>query len=169
MPRVQSFDPIIGVQPRVLILGSMPGVESLKQQRYYAHPRNAFWPIMAALFDQQWPEEYPQRIAQLRRLPLILWDVLHSCHRPGSLDSSILADQQQANPIAELLQQYDSIRWIVFNGQTAEKLFRQHVLGSIDERSRFELIRLPSTSPAHASKNLQQKLEEWSVIRDYCE
>lgn len=169
MSLVQSFEPLIGTHPRVLILGSMPGVESLNKQQYYAHPRNAFWPIMAELFDQQWAEDYAQRIEQMKRLPLILWDVLRACERQGSLDSSISAHQQEANAIADLLQLNKSVRLIAFNGQAAQKLFAQHVLNEIENLDRFKLIRLPSTSPAHASKDLQQKLLEWSVIRAYCE
>ena len=70
MPVVQSFDPVIGTNPKVLILGSMPGVASLEAQQYYAHPRNGFWPIMARLFDIEWAADYATRIEQLRQLPV---------------------------------------------------------------------------------------------------
>ncbi len=168
MPLVQSFDPIIGTNPRVLILGSMPGVASLEVQQYYAHPRNGFWPIMAELFDVEWASDYESRIEQLRQLPVILWDVLRSCRREGSLDAAICSSEFEPNAIAELLQQHDSLRLIAFNGATAEKFFRQRVAPEIADLERFELIRLPSTSPAHASKRLAQKLEDWRIILSYC-
>jgi hypoxanthine-DNA glycosylase len=168
MPVVQSFDPVIGANPRVLILGSMPGVASLEAQQYYAHPRNGFWPIMAELFGVDWAEDYADRIQQLSQLPVILWDVLKSCQREGSLDSDICSSEFEPNAIAPLLKQYDSVRLIAFNGATAEKFFRQRVVPLISDLQRFDLVRLPSTSPAHASKNRQQKLEEWRVITTYC-
>jgi hypoxanthine-DNA glycosylase len=168
MPVVQSFDPIIGTNPRVLILGSMPGVASLEAQQYYAHPRNGFWPIMARLFNVEWAEDYATRIEQLRQLPVILWDVLRSCRREGSLDADICSSEFEPNAIGDLLVKYDSLRLIAFNGATAEKFFRQQVAPSIPNLQRFELLRLPSTSPAHASKNLAQKLEDWRAIVRYC-
>lgn len=167
MPQVQSFDPVIGSDPRVLILGSMPGVASLEARQYYAHPRNAFWPIMANLFGIDWADSYDEKIKQFKELPLVLWDVLKSCQRDGSLDSNIAQDQLEPNAIAELLFQHPSITLIVFNGAAAEKYFLQKVAKSIQELGRVELVRLPSTSPAHASKTRQQKFSEWAIIRAY--
>lgn len=164
MPQVQSFDPVIGTNPRVLILGSMPGVASLNAQQYYAHPRNAFWPILSELSGIEWAECYEARIEQVKTLPLVLWDVLRSCQREGSLDSDIDKDQLQPNKIPRLLQQYPSISVLAFNGATSERIFRQKVANSVPDIQRLQLIRLPSTSPAHASKTLQQKTHEWRVI-----
>ncbi len=167
MSFVQSFDPVIGTNPRVLILGSMPGVKSLQAQQYYAHPRNAFWPILSRLFDVQWPDDYGERIEQFRQLPLALWDVLRSCHRPGSLDSAIDRSSHQVNDIAGLLETHSDIALIACNGATAEQLFRRHVLQALPRESVIELIRLPSTSPAHAARSFEQKLVAWRVILDY--
>ena len=168
MPIVQSFDPVIGTNPKVLILGSMPGVASLELQQYYAHPRNGFWPIMAELFGVEWAPDYANRIEQLQQLPVILWDVLRSCRREGSLDAAICSSEFEPNAIAELLQRHTSVRLIAFNGATAEKFFRQQVAPDIPDLERFDLRRLPSTSPAHASKRLAQKLEDWRIILTYC-
>lgn len=164
MPIVQSFEPVIGTDPRVLILGSMPGVASLKAQQYYAHPRNAFWPIMSELFSIQWAENYETRIEQIKALPLVLWDVLHFCQREGSLDANILQDDMQPNAIPRLLAEYPSISLVAFNGATSEKVFTQRVAKMIPDIQRLQRIRLPSTSPAHASQTLTQKTEAWSVI-----
>lgn len=167
MPRVESFDPIIGSDPRVLILGSMPGVKSLQAQQYYAHPRNAFWPIMAELFAIEWDRQYQRRIEQLQTLPVALWDVLGSCYREGSLDAAISSANMQVNPIAQLLFDCPGIALIAFNGTTAEKLFRRLVWPNVSDQSGLNLLRLPSTSPAHASMNLEQKLSAWSAINEH--
>lgn len=167
MPLVQSFEPVIGVNPRVLILGSMPGVASLNAQQYYAHPRNAFWPILSELSGVKWAENYEERIQQVKMLPLVLWDVLRSCQRKGSLDSDIDKDRLEPNEIPELLHRHASIALIAFNGTTSKKIFQQKVALSIPDITRLQLVCLPSTSPAHASKTLQQKLQEWRVIEPY--
>lgn len=168
MPHIESFAPVIGTRPRVLILGSMPGVKSLQDQQYYAHPRNSFWPIMGELFSITWSHNYQQKLNQVRKLPLILWDVLYRCQRSGSLDSNIQSDQLMANAIPQLLQDHADLSLIAFNGATAEKLFRQLVLSQLKQPEAYTLLRLPSTSPAHASQSFQQKLAQWSVITDFC-
>ena len=88
MARVRSFEPIVGHQPRILILGSMPGTASLHATQYYAHPRNAFWPIISELFDLP-SGDYETRAALLARKGVAVWDVLKTCFRAGSLDSAI--------------------------------------------------------------------------------
>lgn len=167
MPFVESFPPEIGTNPKILILGSMPGTESLRLQQYYAHPRNGFWPIIGSLFDCEWAEDYEQRITQFRRLPLVLWDSLQSCRREGSLDSSIESDDLIANDIPGLLDDCPSIGMIAFNGAASEKYFRKHVLSSIGDSSGLQFQRLPSTSPAHASLSLEQKIEAWRMIKTF--
>lgn len=168
MSLLHSFEPIIGRQPKVLILGSMPGVKSLQDQQYYAHPRNTFWPIMGELFSIKWSDSYVQRVEQVKQLPVIIWDVLQSCQREGSLDSNIRSDQLQANAIPQLLLDNPTLVLIVFNGATAEKMFKQHLGSQISHPERYTLLRLPSTSPAHAGKSFEQKLIEWAAIRQFC-
>lgn len=167
MTLLHSLDPVIGENPKLMILGSMPGVKSLQDQQYYAHPRNAFWPIMAELFSIKLAASYAERIEQLRLCPIILWDVLYACKRQGSLDSAIRSDQLEVNGIDGLLQNYPALKLIVFNGATAERYFRQRLLSKIRHLDRYTLLRLPSTSPAHASKTLDQKLNDWSVIHQF--
>ena len=52
MNREHSFDPLINPQSRILILGSLPGVVSLQEQRYYAHTRNTFWRIIYTIYGE---------------------------------------------------------------------------------------------------------------------
>lgn len=142
----------------------MPGVLSLQQQQYYAHPRNAFWPVVAQIvgFDPAAP--YPQRIAALRDAGIALWDVLHACHRDGSLDSDIQADSMIANDFDIFFAEHPHIRRVFFNGAKAEHIFRKVVLPAIAPRAALSYRRLPSTSPAHAALSTNQKLQAWLAI-----
>lgn len=163
---IESFAPIEAPQSRVLILGSMPGVVSLQVQQYYAHPRNAFWPILASLlgFDAALP--YEQRLAQLTANRIALWDVLASCQRPGSLDANIARASEQPNDFISLFAECRQIRAVACNGGTAYALFRRHVLPVVD-LSGIDVLQLPSTSPAHAGKSFAAKLAEWQQLRTY--
>ena len=84
-----SFAPSVYPGAKVLILGSMPGEESLRRQEYYAFPRNAFWRIMGELFGFSRELSYRERLARLGEHGVALWDVLESCRREGSLDTRI--------------------------------------------------------------------------------
>jgi len=167
MALVHSFEPIVGSNPRIVILGSMPGVVSLQAVQYYANPRNAFWAIIAELFGIDIDCGYPSRVEQISQLPLILWDTLKACHREGSLDSKILKQQLEANNIAGLLGQYSGLRAIAFNGAASEKYFNQLEKHRLPANHQLELIKLPSTSPANAAMNFDQKLSAWKQLLDY--
>ena len=167
MPLVHSFEPIVGSNPRIVILGSMPGVVSLQAVQYYANPRNAFWAIIAELFGIDIDCSYQSRVDQISQLPLILWDTLKACHREGSLDSKILKQQIEANNIAGLAEQYSGLRAIAFNGAASEKYFNQLEKHRLPASHQLELIKLPSTSPANASMNFDQKLSAWRQLLTY--
>jgi len=167
MALVHSFEPIVGQDPRIIILGSMPGVVSLQAAQYYANPRNAFWTIVAELFGIDIDCEYESRVQQISQLPLILWDTLKACHRQGSLDSKILRQQIEANDIAGLLERHSELRAIAFNGATSEKYFYKLEKHRLPANHQLELIRLPSTSPANAGMNFEQKLVVWRQLLDY--
>lgn len=168
MPRqtaaiVHSFAPVFAADARVLVLGSMPGKLSLQAAQYYAHPRNAFWPIMGELFGAKPELPYPVRLTKLTAAKVALWDVMRECERPdSSLDSRIAQDSVVANDFAWLFGQCPQLTHIFFNGSAAETAFRRHVRQP-DGRA-FQLQRLPSTSPAHAARNFAQKLEAWRTV-----
>ena len=159
----RSFPALLGAQARVLILGSMPGQASLAAGQYYAHPRNAFWPIMGALVGAGPELPYPQRIQRLQAAGIALWDVLAECERPGSLDADIVAASVRANDFAALLPKLPALRAIAFNGSAAEQAFLRHVLPALPSLQ-VDLLRLPSTSPAHAARSLAQKQSAWQAI-----
>ncbi|THF56901.1 DNA-deoxyinosine glycosylase [Pseudothauera rhizosphaerae] len=167
MTQVFSFPPIAAPDARVLVLGSMPGAASLAAGQYYAHPRNAFWPIMGALFGFDPRAAYAERAAALQAAGVALWDVLASCVRPGSLDSAIAADSIVPNDFRGFLAAHPGIRSIFFNGAAAEACYRRHVLPQ-GEWAALPMLRLPSTSPAHAALDLARKLEAWQALGDAC-
>ncbi|MEN8212983.1 MAG: DNA-deoxyinosine glycosylase [Pseudomonadota bacterium] len=162
---ISSFPPVIGANPHTLILGSMPGRASLEAQQYYAHPRNAFWPIMARLFDFDAQLEYRLRLEKLAANGILLWDVLKQCERSGSsLDSAIAPQSEIPNAIPQLLSAQPSIETLCFNGGKAWSSFRRHLLAQIMERKSYQFHQLPSTSPANARMNAAQKLTAWKLV-----
>lgn len=167
MSVVHSFEPVIGTHPKILILGSIPGVQSLQASQYYGNPRNVFWPIMDNLFGIDASQPYAQRIKQLSQLPIILWDIIKVCHRAGSLDSNIQQHTLEANNILVLLQEFLTITLIAFNGAAAEKHFIKLAKPLLPENSNINLIRLPSTSPANASMTFAEKITCWQRLLDY--
>lgn len=162
MSVVFSFPPVADDRARVLVLGSMPGLRSLQAGEYYAHPQNAFWPLMGALFGAGRDLPYPQRLARLQSRGIALWDVLESCERPGSLDADIVESSLRTNDLIGFLRRHPGIRRIYFNGAKAEACFRRHVRLPADLG--LPRQRLPSTSPAHATLDFAAKLAAWSVI-----
>ncbi|QDV76144.1 DNA-deoxyinosine glycosylase [Botrimarina mediterranea] len=159
----RSFPPIADARARVLVLGSMPGAASLAAGEYYAHPRNAFWPIMGELFGAGPELPYEERRERLMAAGVAVWDVLKSCRRVGSLDTAIERDSEEANDFAQFFQDNSAVRLVAFNGQKAETAFKRHALRTLDDatRERLTFVRLPSTSPAHAGRSLAAKLEAW--------
>ena len=160
MARIASFAPIDGESPRILILGSIPGIQSLTARQYYAHPRNSFWRIMAAIVGFPVTATYEERIDALKIAGIALWDVLHSCIREGSLDADILPESVTANDVQHFLARHSSIEVVCFNGAAAEKCYKLHVLPKL-KNSPVSYVRLPSTSPAHASLTFDQKVAAW--------
>ena len=153
--RIFGFEPVFRPDARILILGSMPSVESLKQSFYYAHPRNAFWHIIPEILGENAPETIDQKKEMLLRHKIALWDTVGSCEREGSLDSAIRG--AEANDFVFLFEKCPDIRHIFFNGAAAYQLFVRMV--GLDE-AKYEYIRLPSTSPEYTI-SYEKKLSAW--------
>lgn len=169
MSLANGLPPVAAAGARILILGSMPGQASLAAGRYYAHPRNAFWPIMGALFGAAPELPYVERLQRLTAAGIALWDVIASCERRGSLDADIVPGSVRANDFAAFFAAHPGIARLYFNGAAAETAFRRHVLPQLLPQLAGSLPpgrRLPSTSPAHAARGYAEKLAAWSVLAD---
>jgi len=161
MSLIRSFAPVSTTDARMLILGSMPGKESLRHNQYYAHPQNAFWKIMGELVGAHPHLPYAERLEILKSCGIALWDVLATCMRESSLDSHIR--KEAANDFATFFAQHPHITHVFFNGAKAEQSFNRFVLGK-QELPLLTLHRLPSTSPAHAGMRYAEKLQAWRIV-----
>ena len=161
----RGFEPKAIASARVLVLGTLPGEESLRRGEYYANPRNAFWRIVECLFGIPRDEPYADRVRKLNEAGVALWDVCAAATRPGSLDHAIRRGSEVPNDFAAFLAAHPHIRLICFNGAKAAALFRKHVKPCVA----VKCIDLPSTSPAHAAMSFEEKLKRWDVVRKACE
>ena len=154
---LEGLAPVISSATRLIVLGSFPGVASLRAQQYYGHPRNHFWPILAALWKIDLAQlPYAERLDVVRARGLGIWDVYASCRRAGSLDSAI--EEAQLNDLASLARHTPRLRAVAHNGgESARAMRHTRPLG-------VPVLRLPSTSPANASWSFERKLAAWRDV-----
>jgi hypoxanthine-DNA glycosylase len=160
-PRLHGLAPVVGEKARLLVLGSFPGVASLKAQQYYAHPRNQFWPMVSALWGLQGAQAlqalpYAERLPIARAHGLAIWDVYAECERSGSLDSAI--EHAELNDLAGLIRRVPTLQAIAHNGSESAR----HI--KITSALGLPVFKLPSTSPAHASWSFDRKLAAWREV-----
>jgi len=151
---LRGFAPVLDAGVEALVLGSFPGVASLAAGQYYAHPRNAFWVVMAEVVGEPLASlAYPQRLQRLLAHRIGLWDVVTACDRSGSLDADI------RNPalieLAALRELAPRLRAIAFNGASAGRQ-----LGAARAAGWHAAV-LPSTSPAYAARSVTDKARAW--------
>ena len=160
-----SFPPVVDHGCRVLILGSLPGEESLRRQQYYAHPRNGFWRVLGGVFEETVGESYPEKIAFMLGRRLALWDTVQSAIRPGSLDQNIR--DARPNDFSSLFAEFPGLQAVAFNGSTSASLFNRLARPLLlpELIARLEFIQMPSTSPANP-RPLNEKIARWRAILD---
>ena len=161
----QGLPPIIWPHAQVLVLGSLPGDESLRRQQYYGNPRNQFWQILSKIYGEPIGTEYADRVVFLQQRGIALWDVIQRAERQGSLDSNIR--NEMPNDFAELLRLAPLLRTIALNGSKAALSFERHVRPHFKPLlESVRTIALPSTSPVPARKflSVDAKAEIWRAI-----
>ena len=156
---IHNIDPLWAPDSRVLILGSFPSPKSREQQFFYGHPRNRFWPVLAAVFEEQVPLTIEEKRDLALRHHIAMWDTIHSCEIRGASDTSI------KNPVPNDLNSIigrSQISHIYCTGTASwnyyEKLCRAD--------TGIEAVRLPSTSPANAAWSLEMLVEQYRIIRE---
>ena len=154
--RLVGLAPVYDARARLLVLGSFPGAASLQAAQYYAHPRNAFWPVMGALLGEAdlAARPYAERLQALRRHRVALWDAVAACRREGSLDTAIT--HAEPSDLRELVARLPRLRAIACNGGLAHK----QALRALEPIA-LPVLRLPSTSPAHAGRSHADKIAAW--------
>ena len=159
-PLKRSFPPVVDERTRVLLLGSLPGAQSLARAQYYAHPRNQFWRLIGTVIDSDLvPLPYEARLETLLAAGVGLWDVVASARRQGSLDAAIR--DHSANALPDLTAGLSRLRAIGFNGGTSARLGMPAL-----SDSGVALLPLPSSSPAY-TLSFERKLVAWMALRPY--
>lgn len=157
----RSFPPVVNERTRVLVLGSLPGEESLARRQYYAHPRNHFWRLMEGVTGRDLVAlAYEARLAALLEAGIGLWDTVGEATRLGSLDGNIRG--HRPNPLAGLVEKLPQLRAVGFNGGRSAAIGMSQLAG----RTGLALIPLPSSSPAY-TLSFEAKRERWLALRDY--
>lgn len=155
-----GFGPTVNEKSRVLILGTIPSIESLRKQERYGHKSNQFWKIIFTLFNKPLPDAYEEKNALLIEHNIAIWDVLESCEGKGSLDSNIV--NEKPNDFEAFFKKYPHIKHIFFTGKKAAEFYKKYV--GFDKEKTY--ITLPSTSPANARMTLAEKIEQWKVLTE---
>ena len=163
---VRSFPPIVPEGAVVMILGSMPGVRSLQEQRYYANERNFLWRIVYGLYGLEPAVSYEDRLAYAARRGIGMWDMIGSCRREGSLDMNIR--DAVPNDLPGLVEKHPTLQALAFNGTKSYSIYRKYFEGH-PELARLALLRLPSSSPVPtpAMRNLEDRIQAWRVLHPY--
>lgn len=152
------FPPILDANTRVLFLGSFPSITSFEQAFYYAHPRNAFWPIMESIFGVTLESNEAKSLFCLEK-GIGLWDVIASCERSNSSDTNL--KNCIPNDFEKLLTDHPNIQALAFTGKKSYDLFMKYF-----KDLEIEKILLPSTSPAHAAMKREEKEEIYKQFLD---
>lgn len=154
-----TLKPIYDSQSEILILGTMPSPKSREQAFYYAHPQNRFWKIMQALFQCELLHNESKLQFCLEK-HIALFDVLASCEIDGASDSSI--KNAKPNDLSEILAS-SQIQTIFTTGKKAYSLYQKY----LEKQTGIKAICLPSSSPANATKKLDDLIDDYAIILEY--
>lgn len=156
---VHPIPPLYDENCKILILGSFPSVKSREAMFFYGHPQNRFWKLMAALFEEAYPQTIEEKKSLMLKRHIAMWDTIRSCTITGSSDSSI--KDVVPNDLSVILDN-SRVERIFCNGATSYRLYMKYIYPTTGVKA----VKLPSTSPANAAFNLERLLTEWSMIKD---
>lgn len=160
----KGLAPVVGDNPKILILGTLPGDESIRLQQYYSQKRNRFWKIIFSLLGdgEIIPYGYEEKIQFLKDNGIALWDVLSGAKRPGSLDSNI--QDEEPNDLISFLKNYPTIKMVIFNSEKTKKIFDKYFSGVITDPD-IKLVTLLSTSSSNCKHSTSELLTDWQIIK----
>ncbi|MFB9109392.1 DNA-deoxyinosine glycosylase [Flavobacterium gyeonganense] len=155
-----ALHPLVDNSNKILILGTMPGDQSIAKQQFYGNKGNHFWKIIFTIFNEEYIDSYEDRKIFLKKHRIALWNVLASCVREGSSDSKIT--NETVNDFVNFHTQYPNIHYVFFESKSAAKFFYKY---STPQAGIFYQI-LPSTSGLHAGISFNQKVEMWKIVAE---
>ena len=154
---IHTIPPVFNEASRALILGSFPSAASREAAFFYAHPKNRFWRVMAAICGAPLPATIEEKTALLLENGIALWDVVYSCEISGSADSSI--KNVVPNDLSIILNAA-KIESVFTNGQKAHSLYKKY----LEAQTGITASCLPSTSPANAAWSDEMLIERWGML-----
>ncbi|WP_434638253.1 DNA-deoxyinosine glycosylase [Sulfurimonas sp. NW7] len=150
-----TIEPVIFADSKVLILGSFPSIKSFEEGFYYAHPRNQFWPILAAIYKEP-VQTKEDKTALCKKHKIALFDSAASLQRDANNSSDTNLKNIEVNDFEKLLAEYPNIKTILFTGKKAQQIFDKEY-----KHLKIKKVLLPSTSPAYASMKFEEKLAKY--------
>ena len=140
---VHTIPPLYDSTSRVLLLGSIPSPKSREVGFFYGHPRNRFWPVLAAVLGEPAPQTIEQKRAMCLRHHVALWDTIARCDIAGASDTSIR--NAVPNDVAALIEQL-GVQAVFCNGAASGRIYAKYA----EPLTHLPATVLPSTSPANA-------------------
>ena len=160
---VEGFPPLMCHEPRVLILGKIPGKKSISTNEYYNDNRNRMWKMLAELSTQKLPTNYTEKKVLLEHLHVVLWDYYQFVERINSTDKGILKGTPKTpNDIVGFVRKHPTITKIAINGYGNYDEFGEKLQNQLGQS--IKVFRLPETSGSNASWTLEKLCKEWSVV-----
>lgn len=159
---IHPFNAFFTEDSKILIVGSFPSVKSREERFYYGNPRNRFWKVIEASFENNSAGNSSQEnlitISEkkdfLLKHKIALYDSIKECSIFASSDSSICnVVPAQIGQIVE----NSKITKILANGKTAAKYFEKFQPETLCAMLKI----LPSTSPANANYSLENLISVW--------
>lgn len=176
--RIEGFPPIVFEDSEVLLLGTLPGEESLQKQYYYADNRNYFWDFFCEYIGRdKKPQSNEEAVSILKELKVALWDIYKSgirskaekkasskTEKKTSKDSDI--KDPEWNDISDFLQQHPNIKRVGVMGKEAQKEFKK-------KYPKIKVENLPSTSGANGKswggRPIDQSGKGWKRFKKFIE
>lgn len=165
MTTKHALPPVVDEKSSIVILGTLPGDESLRLQQYYANPNNQFWRLLSEIYGAPVGTTYPERLQFLVARRLAVWDVLARAQRVGSADSAIR--NAKPNDFSGFLTAFPRLGRVAFNGTSAARLWERHIASStgVPERG-LTASTLPSSSgaPGRHVLRFDEKVARWREV-----